>query len=76
MSKIKNGALDRYGKVYSFNGIGDERVKHPISQSLSIHSHLSLAQYHFLEFDHSVFDSDELTSPKGWPKSWHHFCTP
>ena len=26
MSKIKNGGLDQYGKVYSLNGIGDERV--------------------------------------------------
>ena len=27
MSKIKNGGLDLYGKVYSFNRIGGERVK-------------------------------------------------
>ena len=27
MSKIKNGGLDQYGKVYSLNGIGSERVK-------------------------------------------------
>jgi len=27
MSKIKNGGLDLYGKVYSLNGIGGERVK-------------------------------------------------
>ena len=26
MPKIKNGGLDQYGKVYSLNGIGDERV--------------------------------------------------
>ena len=26
MSKIKNGGLDQYGKVYSLNGIGGERV--------------------------------------------------
>ena len=28
MSKIKNGGLDQYGKVYSVNGIGGERVKY------------------------------------------------
>ena len=27
MSKIKNGGLDQYGKVYSLNGVGGERVK-------------------------------------------------
>ena len=27
MSKIKNGGLDQYGKVYSLNGISDERVE-------------------------------------------------
>ena len=27
MSKIKNGGLDQYGKVWSLNGIGGERVK-------------------------------------------------
>ena len=26
MSKIKNGGLDQYGKVYSLNGIDGERV--------------------------------------------------
>ena len=26
MSKIKNGGLDQYGKMYSLNGIGGERV--------------------------------------------------
>ena len=26
MSKIKNGWLDQYGKVYGLNGIGSERV--------------------------------------------------
>ena len=26
MSEIKNGGLDQYGKVYSLNGIGAERV--------------------------------------------------
>ena len=27
MSEIKNGQLDQYGKVYSLNEIGGERVK-------------------------------------------------
>ena len=27
MSKIKNGGLDQYGKVYSHNGVGSKRVK-------------------------------------------------
>jgi len=27
MSKIKNGGLDLYGKMYGLNGIGGERVK-------------------------------------------------
>ena len=26
MPEIKNGGLDQYGKEYSFNGIGDERI--------------------------------------------------
>ena len=26
MSKIKNGGLDQYGKVYNLNGIGGEMV--------------------------------------------------
>ena len=32
-------------------------LKPSFSQSLSLHSHLSLAQPHLSEFDHSVFDS-------------------
>ena len=27
MSKIKNGVLDQYGKMYSLNGVGSDRVK-------------------------------------------------
>ena len=30
MSKIKNGGLDQYGKVQSFNGIDSERVKYAV----------------------------------------------
>ena len=34
MSKIKNGGLDQYGKVYSLDGIGGESVKIFVQQEL------------------------------------------
>ena len=30
MSEIKNGGLDQYGKVWSLNGIGGERVNNTV----------------------------------------------
>ena len=36
MSKIKNGGLDQYGKVYALNGIGGKRVNlEHVSQSIT-----------------------------------------
>ena len=39
------------------HGVFHSHLKTPFSQSLSIHSHLYLAQPYLLEFDHSVFSS-------------------
>ena len=47
MSKIKNGGLDQYGKMESFNGIGGERVNElqriiksePNIYDISVHDH-------------------------------------
>ena len=38
MSKIKNGGLDQYGKVYSVNGIGGERVNFRCSGVHAVYS--------------------------------------
>ena len=41
MSKIKNGALDQYGKVKILNGIGGERVNctHKIARTISMYAY-------------------------------------
>ena len=38
MSKIKNGGLDQYGKVWSLNGIGRERVNITIFRKVCVSS--------------------------------------
>ena len=46
MSKIKNGGLDHYGKVYSLNGIGGERVNQkPAVGSQILHDDTTAATF-------------------------------
>jgi len=39
MSKIKNGGLDQYGKVFSLDGIGGESVKIFVQQRELVADH-------------------------------------
>ena len=48
MSKIKNGGFDQYGKVYSLNGIGGERVKGQRCQLVTLcHPGLAYIRFNF-----------------------------
>jgi len=46
-----------YGEPSGQEVIRFSQLKPSFSQSLSLHSHLSLAHAYLLEFDHSWFDS-------------------
>ena len=59
MSEIKNGGLDQYGKVYSPNGVGGERVNNRPLQYTWKRKTIGLTSKHrptnsILELDDSI----------------------